>query len=174
LISDAPTLRTGRLVLRAHAMTDFAALHALWCDPAVTRFITGRPATQEESWSRLLRYRGHWAMLGFGYWAVIDAESGQFMGEAGFADYHRDMPGLENTAELGWVLASPFHGQGYAFEALAAMLRWGTINLRNRSIRSIIDPGNVASTRLAAKLGFIKTAETRYKESPILLFDWQG
>ena len=61
----------------------------MWADPEVTRYIGGRPFGVEEVWTRLLRYAGHWALLGYGYWAVIEKSSGRFVGEAGLADFHR-------------------------------------------------------------------------------------
>lgn len=84
-----PTLETERLVLRAHRVEDFPGVAALWSDPAVVRFISGVPQTLEESWSRLLRYAGHWRLLGFGYWAVEEKATGNFLGEVGFADMKR-------------------------------------------------------------------------------------
>src|SRR3954463_15564591 len=104
--ANIPTLQTTRLTLRGPGLADFAASAALWADPEVTRFITGRPATAEEVWTRLLRYVGHWALLGFGYWVVQETASGRFVGEVGFADYHREMePSLAGSPEIGWVIA---------------------------------------------------------------------
>jgi RimJ/RimL family protein N-acetyltransferase len=65
-------LETDRLIMRPHVRADFDDSFAMWSDPEVTRFIGGQPSTREETWSRLLRYVGHWTMLGFGYWAVRD------------------------------------------------------------------------------------------------------
>jgi RimJ/RimL family protein N-acetyltransferase len=62
-----PTLETERLVLRGHRLEDFSDCVALWSDSVVTRFIGGIPSTPEDAWSRLLRYAGHWLLLGFGY-----------------------------------------------------------------------------------------------------------
>ena len=79
---------------------------AMWADAGVTRFISGRPFTREECWARLLRYAGLWPTLGFGYWAIEDKAEGRFLGEAGFADFKRDMtPSIEGLPEAGWVLA---------------------------------------------------------------------
>jgi RimJ/RimL family protein N-acetyltransferase len=59
---------------------------------------------------RLLRYVGHWAVLGFGYWVVEEKASGEFVGETGFADYRREMkPSLDGAPEIGWVLTPRFH-----------------------------------------------------------------
>jgi len=64
-IAEVPILETARLKLRAHGLDDFPHSAAMWADPAVTQHI-GEPLTEEESWTRFLRYAGHLALLGFG------------------------------------------------------------------------------------------------------------
>ena len=116
-----PVLETPRLRLRPHRVEDFEALANLWADPAVTRFI-GKPSTREESWARLLRYGGLWPLLGFGYWAVEDRETGAYLGDVGFADFHRALdPAPPALPEIGWVLAPAAHGRGLATEAAARL-----------------------------------------------------
>ena len=123
-----PTLSTARLRLRPHRPDDFDACAALWADPRVTQHIQGRPQTREEVWARLLRYAGHWAWLGFGYWAV--EEGGRTIGELGFADFKRALePSLDGAPEPGWALSPAVWGQGYATEALTAALAWADANL---------------------------------------------
>lgn len=63
-------VETDWLRLTLHESADFGPLAEMWSDPAVVRHISGKPATAQESWARLLRYRGLWPVLGFGYWAV--------------------------------------------------------------------------------------------------------
>src|ERR1700740_1278177 len=104
---EVPTLETERLRLRGHRIDDFADCAAMWGDPQVTPHIRENPFTEEESWTRLLRYIGHWALLGFGYWVVQQKQTGRFLGEVGFADYKRDLrPALKDIPEIGWVFAS--------------------------------------------------------------------
>jgi RimJ/RimL family protein N-acetyltransferase len=91
--SDVPVVETDRLRLRGHTLDDFAHTRALWTDAAVMQHMGGKPQTLEECWARLLRYAGHWPLLGFGYWLVEERETGEFVGEVGFADFKRDMPG---------------------------------------------------------------------------------
>jgi RimJ/RimL family protein N-acetyltransferase len=94
--------------MRRHAITDLDASAALWSDPETVRYISGKPSTRSESWSRLLRYIGHWQALSYGYWVVEDRTTGQFLGEVGLADYKRDMtPSLE-------ALARDWMGAGHA------------------------------------------------------------
>lgn len=166
-----PRLETSRLILREHALQDFDALYDMWREPAVYRYILGRPSTREEAWNRLLRYSGHWALLGYGYWVVEERATGDYMGEMGFADFHRDIvPPLDNRPELGWALRSAVHGKGYATEALKAIAAWGDAHFAGTETAAIIAPENTASIRLAEKLGFVKTLETTYKGEPTLIF----
>ena len=59
----APELRTDRLVLRGHSRDDYSDMVAMWSHPDIVRFIGGRPSTAEETWARLMRYGGFWALL---------------------------------------------------------------------------------------------------------------
>src|ERR1700760_1969408 len=120
-----PVIKTARLRMRAHTLDDLQNCCALWADPDVARYTVGKPATKEEVWSRILRYAGHWSLLGFGYWVVEERESGRFVGEVGFADYHREIASpLAKLPDLGWVLSPVMHGAGYATEAAMAALKW--------------------------------------------------
>lgn len=166
-----PVLETERLILRGHTRDDFDESLRLWADPDVTRFITGKPSTREEVWSRLLRYVGHWAVLGFGYWAVEEKASGRFMGEVGFADFRREIePSLEGMPEAGWVIASHAHGKGYATEAVRAAMAWGDQHFAAARTACIIAPENVPSIRVAEKCGYRELHRTAYKGSPTVMF----
>ncbi len=159
-----PVLETERLNLRGHREEDFTASSAMWADPVVTRHIGGRPLSAEESWSRLLRYVGHWALFGFGYWVVEEKASGNFIGELGFADYKRGMePPLKGTPEIGWILATEFHGKGYATEAVRAAVAWGDRHFGAGPTACLIDPENLASIRVAEKCGYRKSHVATYK-----------
>ena len=162
-----PVLETERLRLRPHRPGDFDFSVALWADPIVTRYIGGRGLTREEVWGRLLRYDGHWAMLGFGYWALEEKSSGTFLGELGFADLQREIePRLDGMAEIGWVLAPQHHGKGYATEAVRAVVNWGDAHLSNSRMVALIHPENMASLRVAGKFGFRELCRTTYHDEP--------
>ena len=72
----APVIETERLRLRPHQPDDLADCVAMWSDPAVVRYTIGSPSPLQKTWLRVLAYRGHWAMLGYGYWAVEEKVSG--------------------------------------------------------------------------------------------------
>ncbi len=168
-----PPLKTERLTLRAPALTDFDACMVMWNEPAVTRFINGRGSTSEEVWSRLLRYIGHWAVFGYGFWVVEDSASGVLMGEVGFGDFHRELePSFGDTPEMGWVLASAAHGKGVATEAVSAALTWA--DERFPCTGCIIAPANTPSLRVADKVGYREVLRTTYKGEPTIVFERQA
>jgi RimJ/RimL family protein N-acetyltransferase len=166
-----PVLETERLRLRAHRIEDHAERAAIWSDPEVTRYIGGRPLTGEEAWRRTLQYVGLWNLLGFGYWAVEEKDSGRYIGDIGFAEFRRDIqPSLEGMLEFGWVLAAHAHGKGYASEAVAAAIAWGEQHFGTLRSVCIIAEGNLASIRVAEKAGFKLWQETTYHDTPTLVF----
>ena len=153
--SLTPILKTNRLILRGHRIDDFKESSAMWADPDVVAMISGEPSTEEESWSRLLAYAGHWWHLGFGYWAVESRETGAFLGEVGFADHQRNTaPSLAGTPEAGWVFRTGAHGQGYATEAVTRMLAWADTRPEFDQTSCIFDPAHAGSIRVAEKAGF--------------------
>jgi RimJ/RimL family protein N-acetyltransferase len=161
---SAPDILTERTHIRAHRLEDFEAMLAMWQDDAVVRHITGRPSTSNETWSRLLRYIGHWHALGFGYWVIEDRETGLYLGEAGFADFHRDMdPPLGSAPEAGWAIVSASQGRGLATEVMQAAHAWIDAHNPHGHTACILDPGHHASVRVAAKCGYRLEYETSFQ-----------
>ncbi len=143
----------------------------MWADPEVAVRIGGAPSSPEQAWQRMLRYRGLWALLGYGYWAVREAATGRYVGDVGFADFHRAIePSIIGLPEAGWVLAGWAHGQGFATEALAATLDWLDRGQVHDKAVCLIADDNRASFRVAEKGGFRPTcAVTKGFESTTLL-----
>ncbi len=171
-LKRAPTLTTERLVLRDHRVTDLDACAAMRADAEVARFITGDPIGRGDTWRRLLSTAGHWALLGFGYWAVEERASGRFVGEVGLSDFKRDAaPSFEGAPEIGWVLARWSHGRGFATEAAHAALAW--IDAVHRPPRTVcmIDEANAASVRIAEKLGYRRYGEADLGDCLVSLFE---
>lgn len=164
------TLTTARLTLSPPQASDFEDSAAMWSDPMVTRHIGGRTSTPEESWHRLLRARGLWAVLGYGYWAARETATGRYVGEIGFADFRRGIqPSIDGIPEMGWALASWAHGRGFATEAIAGALSWAKGQWGDAPVVCIIDPDNAPSLKLAYKMGFLEVARTTYREAPTVL-----
>ncbi|MGL4726112.1 MAG: GNAT family N-acetyltransferase [Scandinavium sp.] len=153
MLTQAPRLETERLILRHFAVEDFDDLAAFWANPGVVKFIGGEPQSAEVSWNRLLRYIGHWQVLGYGYWAVFEKSSNRYIGSFGLQEAKRDLTPALSSPEAGWALTPEVHGKGYAKEALTAMFAWADKAL-NAPTCCIIDEDNHRSIHLAERFGF--------------------
>jgi RimJ/RimL family protein N-acetyltransferase len=167
--ASIPELLTERLRLRMPDIADFGPMSAMWGDAEVMRFISGAPSALSESWSRLLRYIGHWHALGFGYWVVEDRKTGEFLGEVGLADYKREMTPPLDAPEIGWVLRRTAHGRGIATEAASAVVAWADANLPGERTVCIFHPEHGASQRVALKLGYGASRMTEFRSRPTLV-----
>jgi RimJ/RimL family protein N-acetyltransferase len=167
--AQPPILETARLILRPPCLDDHADVHALWSDPDVVRHITGTPLSVEDSWGRLMRSVGHWALQGFGHW-IVRTRDGGFVGEVGFARLKRGIaPWFDAAPEAGWVLATAAQGRGYAVEAVDASLAWSATRWPGGETVCIIAPDNAASLQLAARFGYRRDGEVRYRGQPTVV-----
>ncbi len=165
----APVIETERLRLRRHELSDFEASVAMWADPDVARFIGGKPSTREDTWGRLLRYVGHWELLGHGFWLIEEKATGAFVGEGGWGTFKREIEPRFEAPEQGWALATSAHGKGYAYEAMRAALDWGVAHFARTDFVCMIAPENAPSLKLAAKLGYAEYGRAEYKGSLSIL-----
>lgn len=168
--SAVPVLETERLRMRGHDIRDFEASASMWADERVVRFITRKPSTRAQAWSRLLLYMGHWQAVSYGYWVVEDRETGAFLGEVGFADFKREItPPLDGIPEAGWALVPEAHGRGIATEAVMAALQWADHHIAGSHTVCLFDPEHEASLRVAEKAGYIRRGDAVYLGNPTLI-----
>lgn len=165
-----PVLETQRLRLRGHRIEDYGASAAMWADERVVRYISGKPSTAAQSWSRILQYIGHWHALSFGYWVVEDRETGAFLGEVGLANFKRQItPSIGDIPEIGWVLVPDAHGRGLATEAVSEVLKWADHHFEQGKTVCIFDPQHIASIRVAEKNGYVWMADADYMGSEAVI-----
>ncbi len=152
-----PALRTERLTLRAFEDSDLDAWAAIVGDPEVGRY-TGGVEDRDGAWRSMALFVGHWALRGFGQWAVVEASSSRLVGRAGLW-FPEGWPELE----VGWVLSPSVWGRGYATEAGGAAVEWARATLGLRRIGSVINPANARSIAVAERLGmrFDRTDDIR-------------
>ncbi|MCG0994692.1 GNAT family N-acetyltransferase [Acetobacter indonesiensis] len=169
---DHPTLETERLAFTVPQRADFEEFAAMRADPVVARYTSGTPASANDTWGRLLRYRGLWGIMGFGHWTVREKTTNRFVGTIGFGEFHRGLtPSLDGLPEAGWVLASWCHGKGFASEGVRAICHWLDTQTPHTLSRCIIAPENAASLRVAEKNGFTFLAPSRYMDQDVLMFE---
>jgi RimJ/RimL family protein N-acetyltransferase len=170
-MDNGKTIETERLILRAHHAGDLADCAAMWADPAVTRYISGTPATPEQTWHKILRYAGLWALLGYGYWAIEEKATQRFVGELGFANFKRDIePTFARLPEIGWALAPFAQHRGYAGEAVRTAVGWSDAHIDIRQTIALIAPENTASIRIATANGYGQISKITYLGKPTLIF----
>jgi RimJ/RimL family protein N-acetyltransferase len=166
---STPVIETARLRLRGYRYEDLSDSVAMWADPKVAQFISGRASTEQQTWSRLLSYIGHWALMGFGYWVIEEKATGEFVGDVGFADFKRDIAAsMRGKPELGFALVSRFHGKGYATEAVRAVLAWADAELPEPATVCLITPQNAASIHVVEKCGYKMLENGLYNNQPVL------
>lgn len=161
--SQAPRLETERLILRAWRAEDFEPFAAMMADVEVARFLSAEQAARDRasSWRDMALFVGHWALRGYGLFAVEDKQSGAFVGRVG-AWQPEGWVGFE----LGWALARPFWGRGYAYEAARAAGDWIFATQAPVRLVSLIHANNARSQSLARRLGMRITDNTFHAGMP--------
>lgn len=152
-------LTTERCVLRETKVEDVDSFYKIYAHPEIVRYTeelypdTGREkAYIREYIDKVYRY------FEFGVWTVLQKETGQIIGRAGFSVRE----GYE-LPELGFVIGVPWQGQGIAYEICRAILRYGEEEFGFGKVQALVSPENTVSLALCHKLGFL--VEKRVKEN---------
>ena len=147
---NIPIIETERLRLRGWREDDLDVYAAFMADPEVMRFLGG-VVPRNDAWRSMSSVIGHWVLRGFGLWAVERKSDGALIDRVG-VHCPEGWPGTE----VGWTLARPYWGQGYATEAARASLDYGFRTTSLPKLISLIDPENLASQNVARRLGQTK------------------
>jgi RimJ/RimL family protein N-acetyltransferase len=160
-----PTVSTERLILRDWRDSDLDAHAAMSADAEVQRFLSGGPIDRIQAWREMALHAGHWALRGYGNWAVERKEDGVFLGRVGLWN-----PEGWFGLEVGWKLARHAWGNGYATEAARASVEWGFTCLDAEEIISVIRPANVASIAVARRLGMSAVREAEHGGATVVIY----
>ena len=102
---------------------------------------------------------------------MIERETGTAVGGCGLFRSLRELgPDFDPFPEAAWVVAEPFWGRGYATEAMRAILAWFDAEHKGGRTVAMISIGNLASERIAAKLGYVATGPAEYKGDAVMLY----
>ena len=160
-----PVIETERLILREFREEDFPVYEKLAADPDVMRYLGGKTMSQVEAWRHMAFMVGHWQLRGYGYFALEDKATGEFIGRSGFTN-PTGWPGFE----LGWTIAPWHQRRGFAFEAAQRLLKFAFEELDKDHVISLIHPDNTPSRRVAEKLGEKVEGETEVLGMPVLIY----
>lgn len=144
-------VRTKRLLLRPWIAADCEPFASMNADPQVREHF---PAvlSREESDASVARIEAHFAEHGYGFWAVEVPSVTPFAGMVGLAVVSFEAA-FTPCVEIGWRLAVPHWGSGYATEAARAALAFGFDQLKLDEIVAFTVPGNIRSRRVMERIG---------------------
>ena len=156
-------LHSQRLAFRPVGGADLNELWRLWTDPDVRRFLwDDRAITREEAATTIADCEAL-AQRGLGLWVLRSKDSDALIGCAGLfpvttaAMYE---PRLAGLVEPLIALAPEHWGQGYASEALQALIDHATSHLGIAQLAAVTDVPNERSDRMLRRAGFIELSET--------------
>jgi [ribosomal protein S5]-alanine N-acetyltransferase len=152
---------TPRLIARRFGPRDLAPFVAMRDDPEVARYQSWERYAEEDG----RRFIAELARMqpgdpGWFQIALEEKASGRLLGDCGLFIDGAD----PRLARIGYTIARPFWGRGFATEAVAALTAFAFESFRLHRITASVDPRNAASCRVLEKAGYVKEAHFRQSE----------
>jgi len=151
IINPPVTLETARLILRPWRASDHAPFAALNGDPEVMRHFPST-LTPEQSNAVAVRIQELIGAQGYGWWAAEEKGGAPFIGFVGIGPVPDDLP-FAPAVEVGWRLATPYWGKGYATEGARAVLDFCWNQLNGTEVVAVTAAGNGPSRRVMERIG---------------------
>ena len=159
---NIPVLETERLILRGLRIDDLDGFFAIYADAVHARFIS-RVIDRAKAFEKMCSLMGHWALRGYGRFAVEEKSTGNFIGHVG-ASHLEDA----REPELNYSFTPQVEGRGFATEACCAALRFLYEACGWQTAISEINAQNDKSCALAQRMGAAKESERDAGEFGIL------
>ena len=148
-------LRTERLILREYRLADFDALFEILSDAETMRHYP-EPFNEEMTRKWIEKNIKRYEEYGFGLWAVILEETGEFIGDCGLTVQNIDG---ELLPEIGYHIHKKYWRQGFGSEAARAVRDWSFENTGYDCLYSYMKYTNSASYATAIAVGMRKVKE---------------
>lgn len=159
-MSDGPYLTTDRFDLWIPRVSDLDGLIRLVSDDETRRFLGPTRAEPAAQWERLTRNAGSWSLYGYGIFYVRERGKEALIASCGLFHSWRGIDAsFDDEPEAGWIVRQDHWGRGVAAEVMTVVHRWFDAEHGPRRTVCMIEDGNTASERVAAKLGYV-----RYKQ----------
>lgn len=139
---------TDRCLIRELSLSDLPALYELYDKPGMTDFVEPLYDYETELEYQKAYIENMYGFYEYGMWLVFSKETGNLIGRAG----------LEHN-EMGYMIAPEFQNLGYATEVCRFIIDYARKNTDFEELYCRIDEKNVASVRLAKRLGFVKNGQ---------------
>ncbi|MCR5887759.1 GNAT family N-acetyltransferase [Hymenobacter sp. J193] len=167
-LTQLPTLTTRRLRLCWLTPADVPALFTIFSDPAVMRYWSREAFTSPTEAAELqTQIETLFRERSLFQWGLTRLTDDEVIGTATLYGLHTQ----HRHAGVGYALGSAHWGQGYASEALAALLEFAFTELSLHRLEADVDPRNTASRRCLEKQGFRE--EGLQRERYFLYNEWQ-
>lgn len=139
---------TDRCRIRELSLSDLPALYELYDKPGMTDFVEPLYDYETELEYQKAYIENMYGFYEYGMWLVFSKETGKLIGRAG----------LEHN-EMGYMIAPEFQNLGYATEVCRFIVEYARKNTDFEELYCRIDEKNVASVRLAKRLGFVRNGQ---------------
>jgi len=150
LFTPFPVLETQRLILRALRPSDLDALYEYASDPEIDRYVPWEHyKTIDEARENLKEFLGEYEKDGLGAWGIEHRADRKLIGIINISIPHR----IHRRVEAGYTIARAYWGQGYATEALQAVMQFGFQKMNLLRIEAVVLPENMASAHVLEKAG---------------------
>ncbi len=159
-------LETPHLVLRQLSLDDLDFVAEMLAHPEVMHFWP-RPYTRDEATDWIRRQQERYVRDGFGYWLAFDKTTGQPIGQTGLL--RQELDGVIEIG-IGYMLHRLFWGQGYATEAAAGCRDHAFFELGKARVTATVRPENLASRRVAERIGLKFERMTTWADLPHMLY----
>jgi ribosomal-protein-alanine N-acetyltransferase len=157
---------TPRLLLRYFTWNDLDDMAAIRADPVVMTF-RGGSRTYEDTKQLFNWMFENYEKHGFELWAIIHKADNKLIGNCGLIP--QEVDGQRET-EMGYILAKEYWGRGLATEAACICRDYGFEQLGSSRLISLIDSGNIASVKVAIKVGLSYEKDTTIREKTVCVY----
>lgn len=148
-------IETEHLVMREYTLQDFDVLYEIMSDPETMKHYP-KPFDEERTRNWIEWNIQNYKEYGFGLWAVVLKENGEFIGDCGVTIQNIDG---ELLPEIGYHIHKKYWRRGFGSEAAGAVRDWAFKNTSYDRLFSYMKYTNVASYSTAISIGMKKVKE---------------
>jgi [ribosomal protein S5]-alanine N-acetyltransferase len=150
LFTPFPVLSTPRLILRALHPADLDDLYTYASDPEIDHFTPWMHYTSlNEAKENLQEFLAEYDHYGMGAWGIEHRADHRLIGITNFSRPHP----INRRVEMGYTIARAYWRQGYATEAVQALIQFGFEKMNLVRIEAVVLPEHLASARVLQKAG---------------------
>jgi ribosomal-protein-alanine N-acetyltransferase len=157
-VADDHVLETERLRLSPFGVGDVDALHVLWTDPDVRRYLWDDEVIPRSTAEEIVAgSAADFAARGYGFWSLWPRDGGALMGFCGFRRFE-----ATDAPELLYGILPPWWRRGYVTEAGHAVIRFGFERCGFTRIVAATDTPNQSSVQVMQRLGMVFEARREF------------